>query len=83
MYLLAMSLKETKITHIIAKGIGTKTLGIFYLHILVLNWLIKNFPLDIQYYSCLANILKTFIVILICELLIMIIGKIPILKELV
>ena len=65
-------------------NIGRETMGIFYLHILVLELILKyGNKYMINYYSCGLNIVKTIMVVVICVLLTQLLKKIPILKLLV
>ena len=60
--------------------VGKNTMGIFYLHTLVLE-LLRLFKFDNR--GNLINLLKSVIVILICYLIIVVIKKIPIVKKII
>lgn len=84
MYLMIQYYSKNKINSICAKYIGKNTMGIFYLHFLVLEWYYQHYHERIQqYYSVGLNIIKTCIVIAICIAITNILKKIPLLRELV
>lgn len=72
------------INYILAKYLGQYTMGIYYLHYIVLavaNILI--YPLIKGYYSLSLNCIKTILVTIICLALTVILRKIPVIKGLV
>ena len=60
--------------------IGKNTMGIFYLHILVIQLLMK---IDIVQRGTLVNTLKTIIVVFISAIITTLLKKIPVIKKLV
>lgn len=71
---------NVKIINKLLSEIGTNTIGIFYLHVLILSLIKKE---AIIYRGTLINIVKTLIVIIICYTIAKAVKKIPILRKLV
>ena len=71
---------NVKIINKLLSEIGTNTIGIFYLHVLILSLIKKE---AIIYRGTLINIVKTLMVIIICYTIAKAVKKIPILRKLV
>lgn len=69
----------------LGKLIGQSTMGIYYMHYIILAVFDKYlYPgIGIEYYSTIANSLKTIIITFICIVLTIIIKKIPFIKKMV
>ena len=74
------SIKMNSFNCFISKIIGQNTLGIYYLHFIILAMIA---PYLYMYNSFIINVLKTIVVTLVCCLITMIMKKIPFLRELV
>lgn len=73
-----------KIYHAMAICIGRYTMGIYYLHYIILfSCSVSIYPQLTDYYSFSLNVAKTIIVLTISVFLTIIIGKIPYIKKLV
>lgn len=84
MYLFLLMKKPDKGTHLFAKHIGKATMGIYYLHYLLLDAFTKTIFSGLEArYSVALNTFKTILVICCCLLITNIIKRIPILKVLV
>ncbi len=83
-YLFFQNRPVRKAGKFIARVIGTRTMGIYYLHMPLLALAqIKFSQYYEEYYSFGLNVLKTIIAVLICILITAILEKIPIVRELV
>ena len=69
----------------LGKLIGQSTMGIYYMHYIILAVFDKYLysGIGIEYYSTIANSLKTIIITFICIVLTIIIKKIPFIKKMV
>lgn len=84
LYLLIQNLPVKKAGRFLAKWFGTNTMGIYYLHMPLLVFSQVNLgPYFEEYYSFGANILKTFVALLICTGITLVLKRIPGLKVLV
>ena len=84
LYLLIQNLPVKKVGRFLAKWFGTNTMGIYYLHMPLLVFFQVNLgPYFEEYYSFGANILKTFVALLICTGITLVLKRIPGLKVLV
>lgn len=84
LYLLIQNFPDTKAGSFLAKWIGTNTMGIYYLHMPLLAFLHVNLGTYFtEYYTVGLNIVKTFIVLLFCTGVTIVLKKIPVLKMLV
>lgn len=84
LYLLAIALKENRIGQKLAQWIGPYTMGIYYLHYLILGICqVCVYPYIQEYASVGANLLKTMIICVICVMITIILRKIPLVKLLV
>ncbi len=84
MFLFFQNCPVGKVGRFIARQIGTRTMGIYYLHWLLLALAKDEFSqYIIEYYSFGLNILKTIIAVVICALITAALKKIPVVGELV
>lgn len=70
---------------VFGKVVGQSTMGIYYMHYIMLvacNKYLYSY-IGIEYYSVMANIIKTIVITFVCVILTMIIKKIPVLKKMV
>lgn len=82
-YLFFMA-KERRGAKVLFAGIGKYTMGIYYLHYLILIFVSKFvFPYLTPYVSFGLNLVKTIVITLLCVLISWIMRKIPLLKQLV
>lgn len=83
-YLFFQNRPARKVGTFIARQIGTRTMGIYYLHMPLLVFCqVKLSPYYVEYYSFGLNILKTIIAVVICVLITAVLKKIPLVRELV
>ena len=70
---------------IFGKVVGQSTMGIYYMHYIILAVCNKYlYPsIDVEYITVTANILKTIVITFVCVILTIIIKKIPVLKKMV
>ncbi len=72
------------LNHFLARHIGRYTMGIYYLHyILLAACSIYFYPMIHKYYSFMANGIKTVLVTLVCVVVTMLLKKIPWVRNLV
>lgn len=77
----ALYLKKLKMP--VVSLLGRSTLGIYYLHYMLLSVISYFEIVPVQYYSLLANVVKTIVVTAVCLCISLLLKKIPILKNLV
>lgn len=81
-YLLLQNMKDFRVNRVIAKYVGRETLGIYYLHMLIMEILWKYYGAKVGvHYSLGVNLLKTGIVIVVCVLISRFMKKIPVMKK--
>lgn len=72
-------------TQIFGKLVGQSTMGIYYMHYIILavcnKYLYPN--IGVEYISFITNVLKTIVITFICMVLTIIIKKVPFLKKIV
>jgi surface polysaccharide O-acyltransferase-like enzyme len=84
MYLLAQNWRIRYIGHVVAHWVGTETVGIYYLHFVLLAFFQENFSIYYEkYYSFGLNVLKTVIMLIVCTVLTALFRKIPLVRILV
>lgn len=84
LYFILERLKIGKVGHFLAKYVGTATMGIYFIHRPILVLFQDQFHRYYETYGSFGlNILKTVIAVAICTLIVMIVKKIPLVKELV
>lgn len=82
-YMLCQSIRYNRHISTLATYIGTKTQSIFYLHVPLLSLLVKYvYPYTANYWSFLANCIKTIAVLIVCLLVHKFMKKIPLLNQL-
>lgn len=77
----ALYLKKFKMP--VVSLLGRSTLGIYYLHYMLLSVISYFEIVPVQYYSLLANVAKTIVVTAVCLCISLLLKKIPVLKNLV
>lgn len=77
----ALYLKKLKMP--VVSLLGRSTLGIYYLHYMLLSVISYFEIVPVQYYSLLANVAKTIVVTAVCLCISLLLKKIPVLKNLV
>ena len=84
LYLILQNWKMRKPEHILAKYVGTTTMGIYYIHVLLLVCFKNYFHTYYQVYGSLGlNVLKTVFAVIICAIITIFFKKIPLVKNLV
>lgn len=84
LYFILQSWKIGKVGHFLAKYVGTATMGIYFVHRPILVLFENQFQKYYEIYGSFGlNVLKTVAAVVICVLVIMVVKKIPVVKELV
>lgn len=85
LYLLFQEIHITFVEKVLAKFIGRYTLGIYYLHYIILtmfSWTIWH-DMCLDNYFCGMNVVKTIILVAACSIVVIIIRKIPYIRSIV
>ena len=84
LYLTIQNQESNRLSSLLAKYVGTETMGIYYLHFPISALLLRWFDSVLRaYYSFGLNLVKTIVVLIMCVLLSRIMKKVPLVKELV
>ena len=84
MFFMEYEKQMTKINHLLGKYIGQHTMGIYYLHYIILTvCAVYLYPYFENKYSLALNLAKMAVITAVCVIITLLLKRIPVLRKLV